>query len=159
MGSTDGPVILDTEKIKRATISVDAETAAYCGMPVASCLCTQEERELLTRLYAESEAMRTQGASNFDGDFVNWQEIISIFRADPNSSGSYSESPTELIHEVINQRDDLLLRLAALEKAVATARKIPKSLGEELRALNHNYSSSRLQELYEALSACPPVKG
>lgn len=82
--------------------------------------CTTQEREFLDRLYEEHPELKDDVGLDFDGWYCDWQEIIDICaRA---GCDSYSESPTELIHQIINQRDELVAKAAATPGVVEALR-------------------------------------
>lgn len=68
--------------------------------------CTKAEREFLDQLYTDEPGLKKEGLDHFSGWYVHWNEIIARFKDDPDTNG-YSESPTELIVQVQDARDDL----------------------------------------------------
>lgn len=65
--------------------------------------CTLAEREVLDGIYKEAEPLRKYGITEFWGEYVRWEQIISACGKD--ADGGYTESPIEIIHTIINERD------------------------------------------------------
>lgn len=75
-----------------------------------SFVCTQDERELLDRLYQSSQCLRESGIENFDGEYIHFNEVAeACCRAWPDGKDpGFSESPMEYISHLINERDEVL---------------------------------------------------
>jgi hypothetical protein len=98
----------------------------------------------------------------FDGFFVHWDEIVDVCKANlPEShDGCWSESPMELVLDIINDRDDLRSQFAA---ASADQRKAEAEV-ERLR-FAVEYASQMATEtehirkyLVDALLAAPAIE-
>ena len=78
--------------------------------------CSEEERELLDRLYKDHSELKDD--MDFDGWYCDWQEIIDIC-ASAGVEG-YCESPAEMIRQIINERDAAIAALRTLGEAAKT---------------------------------------
>lgn len=91
--------------------------------------CTPDEREHLDGLYKEHPELKGDLFANFDGWYCDWNEILDIFRDEKDNS--YGNCPTELILRVINERDELKVRVTTAEREI-----------EKLRALAEGRESN-----------------
>lgn len=69
--------------------------------------CTTSEREFLDWLYKEHTELRDGDLlGDFSGWYADWNEIINAMPEDVKLDG-YSQCPTEMIHRLANQRDEI----------------------------------------------------
>lgn len=95
-------------------LPLKGSTDPLAGLPV---LVRQQAGEFLRRLVEREPGLAREGLDNFGGWFVHWDVVQdAVQRAWPKPRG-YAESPIELVHALISERDELL---GALREARAT---------------------------------------
>jgi hypothetical protein len=76
-------------------------------------------RELLEHLFKLAPTLDGEGLDHFDGYFVHWDEVTrALYKAWPDKHVGYSESPLELVHRLIDERDALLMAVRVVSAGI-----------------------------------------
>lgn len=72
---------------------------------------TEDTAEFFAELYRLAPTLKDEGLENFDGYFIHWHEIVkACAQAWPDKNVVYSQSPLELIVQIIDERDEALAK-------------------------------------------------